>query len=407
MTPSTAPRRLRLRKIFLASLLLVLTACSPPDQGRVVRDVALDADGLLVEIDSGENYSSEMEAIDTNQLSNVGQATEACLDDGTCIRIVDGRRIEESTDQWETFTTVWQIEPNASWWGHEHDDGWYDPVIGLFDVVVLPDQSVAVASGQLPIIERTVDGEWTPTVAELRTLPGRSVLLPAIVIMLLVAALASGTHHGARLARAAGLLLLPAFLTIIGFTIYPLASNTGVLILTALATIAMAPLPPIAIGLAIEAVRRAHLEQDFARRFLPPAALIAGGAIALLTATYLLWSNDRMSWLLANILWVLIAIGAIAALRQNARRTTPLVSATPPAIDQPRSLSITITACYLIGLAITAAVIVLAVAFANFFVSMAAGLVLWLGIGGWVCSTFATKVPYEESLSVPSVEVVG
>ena len=398
MASTTPQRRSHLRTVAIAALFLVLTACSPGDQGRVIRDVALDTNGHVVEIDSGENWSTDISGIDESTLTEVGQTTEACLDDGTCIRITDGRRIEESTDQWETTQTVWQIEPNATWWHHQFGNSFFEPVVGLFDIVVLPDQSVAVASGELPLIERSVDGEWTPTVADLRTLPNPALLVPVIAAVLLVGALAVGNHRGTRLARIASMLIAPGFLIFIGVTVHAFGSDTFLIIVILLASVVLAPLALVSVGLSIEAARRAALEPGLVGRIGATYAITTAITLAASAGIYLLWSNAYLSWLFANALWIATMAAAVSAMWQLSKRTTPQPSSPPPVVDSPMSLPLVIIVTYILGAVVTVALFVAATAIPfGGNAGVVVGLALWLGLGGWVCSTFAARVPHESA----------
>lgn len=338
LSHSTVPDAVDLwRARYLALILLLalgLSACSPPDPGRVIQALALDPDGQLVEIDAngGPLFSGS-----PTELSEAGQATEVCLDDGTCVRLVDQRQIAESTDGWETSKVVWSISPTDTWWGHEYDDGYNPMVIGLYDIVVLPDQTVAVASGQLPLIERSVDGKWTPTVATLQTLP-RFSLFFAIVAAVVVSAvgLAFGaSHSGTGAARVALATIAPLFL--IG-TLLTLLAVTGLEL--SLFGVFLLPLGLTSAGLFIGSILRARTNDGFISAYA--RRIFGSSAVAFVSwiGAYALWAEGVIAWNSALGFWVVsFVVGAALACRQSAAERQALRARLP---EHPVSLAGTV-----------------------------------------------------------------
>lgn len=312
---------------YLVALIVVLSACSPPEPGRVVTDVALSPDGEVVEIDV--NNRSDV-AIEPALLTAIGQQSEACLDDGTCIRLVDERRIEESTDNWATSSVVWEISPASTWWRHHYDDGYNPVVIGLFDIVVTPEQEVAVAGGQLPLIRRSSEGEWTPTVGELRELPGVSgvpVFLGGYVLLL--GAFGAWRRRDDAIVFSASVMILPHLALGLVFT---LVAPTGIAV--PLLALLIAPLILASLGLGLGAILR---ERPFALVGAEPSLLSSAvrvlgpgvGWVLLTFVTYQLWSTDRARFDVVGLSWIVSFVIAAAVVARWRRTDSGRASASP------------------------------------------------------------------------------
>ncbi len=284
-------------------LILTLSACSPGDGPPNIKDIGFDGAGNVVLVDVAPDYYSD-EVAGENIVAESGQVTEACLADGTCIRLIDERQIDESTDDWATSKTVWKIDPNASWWDIEYGEE-FAADVGVFDIVVLPDQSVLVAAGHILTISRGVDGQWSPSAADLRTLdktiPGFATVVAALVLV------AAGLTFGPepRFGRWAMFLLLPMFVTLLFMVQSSRGLNGRALV------VLFYPLALCGSGVLAGALLRTRHEDGFVRRIgLPllaaPALLVVGWALA-----YVLWSRAMLSWGLAGLL-CLVLFAAVA-----------------------------------------------------------------------------------------------
>lgn len=334
----------RWRARHLALLLLLalgLSACSPPDPGRVVQDLAFDPDGQLIEIDANDGplFSGP-----PAELSETGKATEVCLDNETCLRLVDQRQIVESTDGWDTSTVVWSILPSDTWWGHEYDDGSNPMVIGLYDIVVLPDQTVAVASGQLPLIKRSVEGKWTPTVAALQTLPTFSLVFAiAAAVMVVVAGLAFGApHRGAGAARVALVIIAPLF--VIGALSTLLAVNALGL---SLLGVFLLPLVLTSAGLFVGSILRARANDGFISSHA--LRILGSGAVALVCwiGVYALWAEGVVAWNHALGFWVVSFVVAVLVACHQSKAERQIQRTRVP--EQPASLARTVVLSVLLA----------------------------------------------------------
>lgn len=272
--------RRNIRRVLGAlGLVLLLGACDFAD--NTLTDIALDANGNVVEIrpDDSDNGPN---------LSEVGQDLQVELADGTSIRLVDGRAIIESRDGFETSETVWEVDPDEAWWFHQFDVS--RP--GAFDVLVLPDGTAAVAGGAARVLERSAEGEWTPSVAYLRTLPlGAMVLTLAGVFGLLLALpMAAGPSvHGRGSARGAMILLFP-------FTAFSiLFLHTGQFGAQIFFFVSI-PFAAQGLGMAVGSIIRS----SGTPRHTSTMRAVGGALLVALTATfgtlYVLWSRDMLSY---------------------------------------------------------------------------------------------------------------
>lgn len=332
----------RVRRLALLLLFaLGLSACSPPEPGRVVQDLAFDPDGQLIEIYTNDGPLFSGPPV---ELSERGKATEVCLDGGTCVRLVDQRQIVESTDGWDTSTVVWSVSPSDTWWGHEYDDGFNPMVIGLYDIVVLPDQTIAVASGQLPLIERSVDGEWTPTVAALRTLPSFSLVFAiAAALVVVVAGLAFGApHRGADAASVALVIIAPLF--VIGGLLTLLAVKAVGL---SLLGVFLLPLVLSSAGLFVGSILRARASEGFISSYAP--RVLGSGAVALVCwiGVYTLWAEGVVAWNLALGFWVVSFVVAVVVACRRSKAERQAQRALVP--EQPVSLAGTVVLSVLLA----------------------------------------------------------
>lgn len=310
---------------YLAVLMLVLSACSPPEPGRVVTDLAFDRDGGVVEIDVNDESSHSGEP---TTLTAVGRASEVCMDGGTCIRLVDERRIEESTDNWVTSSVVWEISPGSTWWRHRYDDGFNPVVIGVFDIIMAPDQSVVVAAGQLPLIVRSSEGEWSPTVGDLRELPGPSLL--GVVLggyVLLLAGFEAWRRHDDTIVFTASWLVWPHLAL---SALYTLVAPTGLAVL--LLSLLLAPLLIVSFGLFAGAIRRERSDPSIASEGSLSATLVPmlGPSVCWVLVTlalYQLWSAGHARFDLVGLIWIVSFL--IMAVGMNRQGGSGSASAAP------------------------------------------------------------------------------
>ena len=293
---------------------LLFTACTPDPGPPNIQDVALDGNGQVVAL--GDYGLSEPP--DFNPVEGVGTARELCLSEGTCIRLVDDHSIEESADGWETSHVVWSIEPNASWWQHEHG-GDFGARVGVVDMVAVPDGSVAVATGQLGVITRSPDGQWTPDVAELRTLPlGLASLLVVLATLTMIAAgLAFGRpNYGTVPAKIAFFLLLPSVL--VTARLLSGAAGIGTQVLAILPALAAIPAAGLLLGAIVRATRTPNYGHGALIRYVVSGVALVG----VLTALYVLWSRNLSDWSVAIIgsvlVYVVVHVGLPLALKHLA-----------------------------------------------------------------------------------------
>ena len=292
------------------AMLLILSGCGPGGGPPNIKDIGFDADGAVVLVDFAyeeSGYDGENSEVATEQ----GQASEACLEDGACIRLIDDRRIEESSDGWATSETVWQINPNASWWDGEYGGG-FPADVGVFDVVVLPDQSVLVAAGQIFTISRSADGQWSPTVADLRTLDKPVPLLALTLAALIVMAAGMSFGPEPRCGQRSVFFMTPMFAMIL----FQLQAPNALFPFVA----AVLFYPPAICGAALllGGLLRARRQAGFVRKAGLLLALAALSLVVVWAATYVLWSRDNLSWGLSGLIsivgFVVLGVGSAKAL---------------------------------------------------------------------------------------------
>ncbi len=303
----------RLPVIVCAGLLVA--ACSPPTTSVVI-DLRLAADGSVERSHATfeEGWSDpfgygtpdsfllpgeEPEAARQRALEELDQVREACLDDGTCIRLLPGATIVESSDGFDTVRTVWSVSPGQSWLDLSHGVDGVRAVAEVYDILVMPDQTVQVAAGDLGVLVRSADGQWSPSEADLRTLSKgllRSIVLAGLLVVLLGAMLFSqlpGPHVGSATKTAAAL-AFPALLSISLTLLSGGGASWGVTILAVFAALLM----PVVLGLLVVAINR---ERRFSgRRFFIAFVrwlLVAWLLFVVATAVvYFMWSRAVVGW---------------------------------------------------------------------------------------------------------------
>lgn len=302
------------RTIVIIGAVLVLAACSPPSTSAVV-DLRLAGDGSVdrtyatfeqgwsdpfaygyLMSDAGPDEGDESPEQPT--LEQLDQVREACLDDGTCIRLESGATIVESGDGFETKRTVWSVRPGEGWLDLTHGTDGVRAVAEVYDILVMPDQTVRVAAGDLGVLARSVDGEWSPSEADLRTL-SKGLLTALSLAGLLVTLM--GALLGARLpgphvesaTTMAALLLFPAVL-LVSWLYIPGSAGFGFLffVLPGFATV---PVAGVLIVFALNRERRfsgGRLFAVFLRELVLACAFFVGSAGVL----YVLWSRAVVGW---------------------------------------------------------------------------------------------------------------
>ena len=305
--------RLR-RALLIVCAALLLAACSPPIT-EVVIDLRLAEDGSVersyATFEAGWtdpfeytylNYSTlpgeDFETAAQRARDELDQVREACLDDGTCIRLEPGATIVESSDGFETKRSVWSVRPGERWLDLTHGTDGVRAVAEVYDILVMPDQTVRVAAGDLGVLVRTVDGEWSPSEADLRTLS--KGLLAALVLAGTLVTL-MGAMLGARLpgphvesaTTMATLLLVPAVLLVSWlFVAGPAGFGFLFLVLPGFATV------PVAAVLIVFALNR---ERRFSGRrffvvFLRELVLACVAFVVAAGDLYVLWSRAVVGW---------------------------------------------------------------------------------------------------------------
>lgn len=308
------PRSSWWRPILLICVGLLLTACTPPMTDAVI-DLRIAEDGTVehtyAAFEQGWsdpfqyghiNYTTrpgeEPEDAYQRAVDELDQVREACLDDGTCIRLRPGATIVESSDGFETTSTVWSVSPHESWLDLSHGSDGVRAVIEVYDILVMPDQTVRVAGGGLGVLHRSVDGAWSPAEADLQTLSkgvlGALLLAGMLVILMgaMVIAQLPGPHVESATTMAA-VMLLPAALLVSWFLVNGMA-GLGFLALTfpGVATV------PVALGLVVFALNR---ERRFSgSRFfvvLLRSLAVAWAVFAVAAGVlYVLWSRAIIWW---------------------------------------------------------------------------------------------------------------
>lgn len=148
---------MRWRWLFVLGLLCLSTACQDQQQSRV----------SLV---SGEAVAfAEGDELPAGATSEV--LTAACLESepDTCFRL-SGRSILESVDGSDSWKIAWEIDGTEAWahgLGATPSEGALRPT----DMVITPGGEVFVAVGAIDPVRRTIDGEWTPSSADLKRFP--------------------------------------------------------------------------------------------------------------------------------------------------------------------------------------------------------------------------------------------
>ena len=313
---STTSRRL----LFLFVGALLLAACDDFDDST--RDVFVNSDGQVLGAagDTSRALTQDIEAdltlapqdeIDRQierqrvlfeefgaPLESLGSAISDC-GSGGCFEIDDESRIIERLDGRNEPQTIYTINPSAPWWNVTYGDLLNEPEIGFYDIVVAPDGTVGVAAGDLGVITRSPDGEWSRTVADLRTLPQAAILaiFATGLTMFVLLVYAATKNDGTRVARY-GLA-----------TVGPLALVLFITLGQSVLTFLLLPFSLTGAGFGLSALWRSRSTSGYTRGVLP---LIGLGAIVLTvawSAFYFTWSRDLIGYWAA----VLLCLAAFAA----------------------------------------------------------------------------------------------
>jgi len=302
------------RTLVVIVAVLSLAACSPPSTSAVV-DLRLASDGSVERtratfmqgwsdpfafgyLMSDANPADGAESTDQPAPVQLDQVREACLDDGTCIRLEPGATIVESSDGFETERTVWSVRSGESWLDPTHGADGVRAVAEVYDILVMPDQTVRVAAGDLGVLVRSVDGKWSPSEADLRTL-SKGLLIALALAGLLVTLM--GAMLGARLpgphvesATTMGALLLFPAVLLVSWLFFAGSAGFGFLFLV-LPGFATVPVAGVLIVFALDRERRfsgGRFFVVFLRELVLACAFFLGSAGVL----YVLWSRAVVGW---------------------------------------------------------------------------------------------------------------
>lgn len=267
-----------------------------------------DADGHLVMGDDGRSWGSALVLRDFpdrwsdefDELDVIGN--ELCLrsNRSVCIR-TDGERILESVDGGQSWNTAWELNTSGGWLNRQFSR---QTAVELETGSVYETESGAVvaAVGFRPPIRRSVDGEWTPSEADLRLFPKGGAITLAVAFVLLAIAVARNPINSANVL--VGLL--------VGVAAFPYFSMS-----TYSASLGVAALSPFALLVAImfdAGLRR--LRTELPKRPKARWRLHWISAVWLLLAavslgSIALWAIDAGSW---TMLTMPVWIGTIGAL---------------------------------------------------------------------------------------------
>lgn len=273
-----------------------------PDQGQS-RTPIISIDGGLTWSDFDRSAEAENGAFSREFEIDRGPV---CLsgDPTVCFRTIHefgSSRIEESTNSTVTWTIVWNVETGAAWMNEKYGFG---GSVGAHDIAVLEDDTVLVAAGFIePLRRNPANGEWTPSVRDVRDIPVQYLLVALAVAFPLMGAV--------RLARSgqreAGLWFVGAlFVSVCGLFAAGDAVGPGALFgfgvtvfvigtLTALAMVRIADAPggpPI----------------------MPYVAAAAAALAGLVAAPLVLFSQDLLSWSNAGLATVIaVVFGGVGA----------------------------------------------------------------------------------------------
>ena len=289
-------RRAAKRVLMLLGIALMLSACDFA-RGFSTENVAVNDDGQLVvqhqNNDGLRTFSPPGQfnfnaRVLSDSVTGGNQQREIELADGTAIRLVNQRAIEESTDGFETFEVVWQVDPDAGWWRGDT----YAPIPGVFDLVALPDGSAAAAAGTIGVLERSPDGTWTPSVADLRTLPLFTValVLAGALVFMVAAIMAFGPlTHGRGSAKAATI-LIPPFVLASTWTFNTVDFGADFL------TILTFPFAAQSLGTSIGSLIRSKDTPNYLPALVKLTAALGALLVGVFATLYVLWSRDLLSY---------------------------------------------------------------------------------------------------------------
>jgi hypothetical protein len=313
---------------------LAIAACSPPFTNAVI-DLRLNENGTVerthgtfeagwtdpfeYSIDFSLEPGEDRDDARQRARDQLDQVREACLDDGTCIRLERGATIVESRDDFDTMRTVWSVGPNEGWLTLSHGTDGVRTVAGVYDILVLPDQTVQVAAGGLGVLVRSTDGEWTPSEADLRTLSKRLLLAVlgsgALVILLGSAVIARlPGPHVLGSASMALVLVLPS-LGAVSMLVVAGQSGWGHLALSVVAALLL----PLALVLGAVAINRERVfsGRAFFVTFVQSLTAVWFAYAILAGLLYLLWSRNVLGWTVLVLgVHVLGLVGAAVVARQ-------------------------------------------------------------------------------------------
>lgn len=302
------PNPIRLRRQMRTAILAVGVAASLASSSSgptVYSDVSV-AEGGTVELmtapygetedwrtsrDGGETWVPSRES---RPVTERQQTVDLCLTEPStvCLNIGPGAEIREQRSPDDPWRSVWELDNDESWVGRMTLSV-STPQIEATDMVELPDGSVVVAMGELDPIRRTIDGRWTPSIADLREMPWNGLALAGVAFALVTAssAIAHGDMRGPQVVGLGWLGAVLAAPCAVGTMLLAIAVD-GFIVGGFLAYLG---LPALLLGLplGLSALLRARAFGDESQRQAVRVVCglsVVGSAVAVVT--FGLWAND-------------------------------------------------------------------------------------------------------------------
>ena len=325
-TPTQRRSARLLTRLALVLLLVIVVAGCSEEQPRPFVDVIEGADGLIRVGQQSGDSSEILTTTQDGQVSEDGGLTwrsgswdpeligepqhEVCLVDtpATCVRFGDEQlTVQESINGGQTWTTVWGLDPSEGWLIPTHGTAIDEITVAGYDLHVLDDDTVIAAVGEVPPLRRSVDGQWTPSIADVRHISSTALvgIIAAVAALALAISVSRLSHPGYRFVRlgTVGAMATAPLLVAVSSWVFAVGDGTlvvpvGVLLSILAMTFAVALLLVAAIDLA---------QVKSLKLILPSLAIALTTGVAMLLV-YWLWSFDIIgyrTWLLA---WATIAI---------------------------------------------------------------------------------------------------
>lgn len=256
------------------------------------------------DLGSEDLYSSERAPVNTEPIT-------LCPDSGQslCIQLAD-TRIRESLDGGQSWETVWEIDPEEGWVEGIGYSVYENVIIAPGDLHLTESGSIIAAVGGIEPIRRAPNGTWSPSVANLRTLPGSLGFASVAVVALCLSAIqllrVRAIGHGIVSAIVGSTL---GFIVINEMVSGP-ESGRGFYSLLA----AMAALGTVGIAFLIWIVQQGTKQPTKHRRYQRvPVTDLAPGAIGtvLVWVPLAVWASGVGDWKLATNATAAIGIAAV------------------------------------------------------------------------------------------------